>query len=100
MPTVFLTQTTESSNALKEDTFTPGLVGWALAGAFTRCWSLSMQLKPLLYRPQWHAVWALGFVGLGYTVNQLESKLLLKMDQERDKLVKRRMLRLQAQEAQ
>jgi hypothetical protein len=40
-----------------------------------------------------HFVWAGIFVGIGYGAQQLERSMLKDLEKERDRLVKRRMLR-------
>ncbi|KAI8998056.1 hypothetical protein BC832DRAFT_517757, partial [Gaertneriomyces semiglobifer] len=72
------------------------LAGWGLSGVFIRSWALAMQHKPLLHRPHMHALFALSFAGLGYCVDKIENAALSKLEAQRDRLVKRRMLRLAA----
>ncbi|KNC96506.1 uncharacterized protein SPPG_08095 [Spizellomyces punctatus DAOM BR117] len=71
------------------------LAGWGLVGAFVRAWALGMQRRPVLERPHLHLLFAAGFAGIGYWVSKIEKAELDALERERDKLVKRRMLRLQ-----
>ncbi|TPX34197.1 hypothetical protein SmJEL517_g03058 [Synchytrium microbalum] len=72
--------------------------GFGAAGVFVRIWALGLQGRPISSRPHIHALFFAAFAGLGVLVHNFERSQLDKLEFERDKLVKRRMMRLAAAE--
>ncbi|KAJ3019788.1 hypothetical protein HKX48_001761 [Thoreauomyces humboldtii] len=97
--TIFVPSQTAVQASTTANTATVELVGWGLAGAFVRTWALGMQRRPLLERPYLHLVFAAGAAGIGYFVSQYEKTQLAALEVQRDKLTRRRMMRLQQTEA-
>ncbi|KAI8819050.1 uncharacterized protein EV422DRAFT_569325 [Fimicolochytrium jonesii] len=73
---------------------TLGYAGWAAMGVFTQAFALALQHRPVLERPYKHVLFAGAFVGLGYALNTFQDTQLHRLEQKRDRLVRRRMLRV------
>ncbi|KAJ3299593.1 hypothetical protein HK104_008306 [Borealophlyctis nickersoniae] len=74
------------------------LVKWGAFGFAWRTFSLAIQRRPYLDRFHWHVAATAVFAGAGYFYHQWDLQYLAQLEHERDKITKRRMLRLKKEQ--
>ncbi|KAJ3120774.1 hypothetical protein HK100_012653 [Physocladia obscura] len=73
---------------------------WGTAGLFLNSWARSMARLPLRANPISYIAWTAASLSVGYGIHTFEVSRFAEMEIEKDRLVKRRMLALEAKDEQ
>ncbi|KAJ3216025.1 hypothetical protein HK099_006095 [Clydaea vesicula] len=71
---------------------------WGAVGVFTIAFAMGLQRRPIYDKPYQHVIGGLIYAGIGYKVHFWQMGNLNKLEKNRDRLVKRRMMRLLAEQ--